>query len=316
MNEIMDAITKYKESCAFLTAIKLGLFDDLLKTPLSIEHLAKEKAIDFQLLRVLLVYFQFKGLLQEERGIWKLTKPFKESYVKINHNILFHELNLYQKWITPDVITNSLAKGVGKRDFDIKGFDREECQIYSKAMYEDTVEYLTFWIKRMVKLGDAPTVLEIGRSPGVIGVELKKTIPNAQIDVAVDKAFYAICKAKFHHVKGRVKLIEQFQFSKMYDLICIFNTIHYLTHKELSIWIEKIKTSMHKKSVICMIDIFLDEKHQSLEPHFMIDWLTHGGIFHLNVEEIKNIMEEHGLIHLKTKQIHELSFDLLFFKTG
>jgi len=309
-HSILEFITNYKESSAFLAAMKLNIFDVLIESPMNLENLAKEIKVDKTLLQMLLSYLMLNELVEEKDEIWQVSEEFKKDYVAANENILAHELNICNKWVTAETIEDCVKRGLSKRKFDIDGFSLKDKNIYSKAMYGNNVRHIAFWIKRIAKLSGSLNILEMGRSTGNLALELKKSLPESKIKAAVKKEFFEITKESVRETE----VLEEFAFDQYYDVICIFNTIHYWSQDELNNWFKKIKKVIKKDSLICVIDIFVDEKNSRFEKNFLLDWITHGGVFNFASKEVEQVMQENGLSHFKTKDLPDFSSKILFFK--
>ena len=68
---------------------------------------------------------------------------------------------------------------------------------------------------------------------------------------------------------------------------------------------------MNEKSIICIADIFLKINDETNSP-FLLDWITHGGVYNLSIEDLKSVMEKAGFKIKKQKYIAEISTDLIF----
>lgn len=315
-NIMQDLITKYKQSCAIFAAFKFDLFNILVEQSMVLEQLAYKANAEPVALKVLLEYFKLLNIVEKHGDQWQLDETFKKVLLSFDKRIIDHEINLYEKWVTPSTIQLALKHGIEDRFNNRRTFKIEDNRSYCDAMYGSNVKLIFFWLKRILNIKSNISVLEIGRSPGVITLEIKKKFPESKIKVVVTDEFYEICCENLQLVQedNVVEKLEQFSYKDKYDLICIFNTIHYLPGETLINWINNLKNVMNNESVVCVIDIFIDNQSNSFEKGLTMDWLTHGGVYHLDKDEINRVMNQSGMINTGVKELPEISAQLLFYK--
>lgn len=316
-NTILNLLTGYKRTAAFLSAFELGLFNYLKREPVDIDELAKFLKGDRSLLELLLCCLEGEGLVEREEKLWKIGAGFSDYAVNMDNyrDIIMHEKNLFNRWVTPQCIASSVLEGVGCRDFDREGFDSQEKETYFKAMCGRNIDIISFWIKRELMGKKEISCIEIGRSVGALSLSLSKKMADMDITLVIDKEFMGLyntrMKKDFGSTTPKVYESGLSDYSGKYDLICIYNTIHYYPKNEVIKLLSNLKNTMKEGALICIADLFLkkDDKFNTL---VLLDWITHGGTNSLEVGDIVDIFNEAGLKVFKQKNIPEISTDLIF----
>lgn len=310
---LLSMLTVYKKSCAFFAAIKLGLFDELAKGKCTLHELANKITVDPEVLNLLLIYFKSEGIVGCPEGKWCIGKEFTLIDKKLADliDVIAHEENIYKNWVTPDVIVSSIKEGVGRRTFDQQGLQPESLHIYNKAMYGKNVSIISFWIRREIrKLGNI-SLLEYGRSPGVISTTLIKQGLRIDAAVTVCDEFYNIAKEIASKSEISVYRIDEFISKEKYDVITLFNTVHYYSKVDLIELLKNLRTRLKPDATLCIIDLFYCEDNQFMH-NLLLDWITHGGIHSLFIDEVTEILNESGFTNIRVKELKDIGIDMIF----
>lgn len=316
-NTILKILTAYKRTAAFISAFELGLFNYLKREPVDIDELAKVLKCDISLLELLLRCLEGEGLVEREEKLWKIGAGFSDYASDIDNyrDIIIHEKNLFNRWVTPQYIASSVLEGIGSRNFDRNGFDSQEKETYFKAMCGRNIDIITFWIKRELMGKKNISCIEIGRSVGALSLSLRNKMADMDVTLVIDKDFMELyntrIKNSFGSAAPKVYESELLDYSGKYDLICIYNTIHYYPKNEVVKLLSDLKKTMNDGALICITDLFIkkDDKFNTL---ILLDWITHGGTYSPEISDIIDIFNEAGLKVFKQKSIPEISTDLIF----
>ncbi|MHC1683116.1 MAG: hypothetical protein AB6733_09240 [Clostridiaceae bacterium] len=312
-NSMMSILTSYKKTSAFIAAFKLGIFQEIVKENISAALLANKLSIDEDMLELMLNYFESEGILLNHEDCWSTTDEYKVFLDNIDDykDIISHEENLFNHWITPKSIVSALKSGISNREFDFNGLSKEENEIYNKAMYGKNIEIMSFWIKREIKNITNIQLIEYGRSQGVVTKILKKQQLKFNGDIVVNDEYYSSCRDNFVDSDVNIHKISEFKETNKYNVFILFNSVHYFSEKKFRDILNKIKGMMLENSVLCIADIFYKPSDE-FSNGLLLDWITHGGIYNTKINEITNNLINSGFEVKKIKNIPEISTDLIF----
>ncbi|MCI8610490.1 MAG: hypothetical protein HFE66_01055 [Clostridiales bacterium] len=223
-------------------------------------------------------------------GGWQIHENFEKQLIPFE-KICEHENSLYHKWLSPERIAASIQSETDGRLFDKEGFAPNEQCAYDNIMYGNNVNLIAFHIMRKIKNGMASSVrcLEYGRSNGRIGQILKKQIS----EIIVDSVSFA-----------------QPLGSTSYDVIIIYNAIHYDTREEWKTILNQMKNQLNENGVLCIADIFYKED-SSFQSTVLLDWITHGGGYNIYSQEVVELLKGGGITRVEQQYIEAISTDLL-----
>lgn len=291
-NQLLENLFAYKKTAALLAAFQLGLFRQIK------EHGCLNKDIYHQLgwneryAELLCIYLTNEGYLIDIDGGWQINKDF-ENQLDAFEKICEHERSLYHKWLSPELITSSVQSATDDRLFDKEGFAPEEQSAYDNAMYGNNANLIVFHLLRKMKRGKKASVrcLEYGRSNGRIGQVLKTHIPEISVDV--------------------VTLNQIIDGQLSYDVILIYNTLHYKTPNEWETIFPKMKKALDENGVICIADVFYREDN-TFQSTVLLDWITHGGVYNIYNHEVAEQLRSIGFTKVEQQCIDSISTNLLF----
>lgn len=316
-NMIQELIIGYKKSAAFFTAYQLGIFKYMKDRAVDAKELSSDLGLDHKMSCMFLKYLVSIGFLQSVDGKCQLSDEFSETIGQLDEleDILTHESNLFHKWISPDSITSSMIAGYGKRLFDVEGFSQAERLTYFKAMNGRNIDIIAFWIYR--EFGSRANInsLEIGRSLGRISLSLKNKLVGMNMSIVMKRELLSSyeyqTKESLQEHNPKILTLEDYDFSGIYDLVCMYNTIHYYSRQEAINLFRNLRKCMKEQSVICIADIFIKEK-DGFADSCLLDWITNGGVYNLSSEEVESILNEAGFKITSHKTIDQISTDILF----
>lgn len=309
-NNILELITAYRKTVLMLAVYRIGLFEIVRSKPLETEQIAAKLNINRELLDILL------DTLNEMGMIAKVSSGWHASINMDGFRSLFEfEQSLYDKFITPDYLIESLKSVTDGRPFDKDGFSLKEAANYFQFMNGRNLNLLVLLISREIGKKTDLNYLEFGRSLGSLGVHFQKIFKNLSVDIVFDmqyiqifeeqvKAEYKAIVPKIHH--NTYDIVEQ----SHYGLICVYNTIHYYKAVELLEELNKFRKCLADGGLLCIIDIFLDER--PLNHLITLDWITHGGIYYLKLQELENLLSQAGLTIVKSVYNAETSMHILY----
>ena len=290
--QLLEDLFAYKKTAALLAAFQLGLFRQIE------EHGCFNKDICCQLrwneryTELLCIYLANENYLVEVDGSWKINKDLKKQLDAFEKTCQ-HENALYHKWLSPEMIASSVQSGTNSRPFDKEGFAPEEQNAYDNAMYGNNVNLIAFYLMRKIKRGRAYPVrcLEYGRSDGRIGRALKKHYPETSFDV----------------VPPTITIEGQ----SLYDIVLIYNTIHYKAPEEWEKIFSQLKELLDEDGIICIADVFYKEDNV-FQATVLLDWITHGGVYNIYSREVSEQLQSIGFTKVEQQAIDSISTDLLF----
>lgn len=306
----------YRETAAFISAWELGIFQHMQGRAVCVDELSRKLHADKTLLGLFLRYLESIGLVETLGGLWKLKDGFGEEtgQVKKYGEVIAHEKNLINRWLTPAYITSSVVRGPGERQFDRDGFSPGEMDTYFKAMNGRNLDLIAFWIAREMAGKQGVKYLEFGRSIGALSLSLKNRIKDIDITIVLDGKYLPVFNSQVRDglasLNPRVLETGFFNFSGRFELICMYNTIHYYPWIDAVKLLNRLRDTMNEDSVICVADIFL-KGSDKFTYTFIPDWITHGGVYNLETEDIESIFGEAGLKITKRKNLNEISTDLI-----
>lgn len=290
-NQLLENLFAYKKTAALLAAFKLGLFRQIKKYGSMNKDICRQLAWNEKHTMLLCVFLKNEGYLSYLDGCFQLSKDF-ESQLDAFENICEHESSLYHKWMSPEQLASSIKTEEG-RLFDKEGFTPEEQNAYDNVMYGNNLNLISFHILRNIKRDRTSPVrcLEYGRSDGRIGIALKKHIPKIIVDV----------------VAYNQTILEQ----SVYDVILIYNTIHYKTSEGWETAFCQMKKALNERGVVCIADVFYNEDNL-FQSTVLLDWITHGGVYNIYSKEIAEQLKSNGFARVEQQPIAAISMDILF----
>lgn len=314
-NKILQVLVSYKKACALMASFDLGIYEKLLSNPTSVIELTENSHADEEVMGCFLEYMRAEGIVEEKDGFWSVTNDFSCQVKDINsyRNIIEHEKNIYKQWVTPQKIVTSVKNGIGHRDFDFKGFSSEDKIIYSRAMYGDNLNLIAFYIRRELQGRNTIECLEYGRSMGELSIVLQRMFPKFSATLSVDISFSSIMEQsvipRFTQKPKVILNMDDFIYDTKFDLICLMNTIHYYEKDHALELLRRLKQSMKRDARLCICDLFYD-KDDAFKSSWILDWITHGGIYTLTVTEVLVLLKKAGFEEIHHKYIDGISTDI------
>lgn len=287
---MIDVIVSYKKSVAFFAAYKIGLFDYIKKHGCFGTEICDHYGWDKDVFRLFCLFLIDEGILIEQNNKYYPSKE-TERQIVATRNICEHEINLYDRWITPEHIIDAIREGYGNRKFDKLGFSPKEKMAYDRTMYNSNLDLIAFDLLRRLKKSRlfGMDVLEYGKSCGKLSKTLKKYIDTLNIT--------------------SLNLDDELPLKKKYDLILIYNSIHY--RLEWSELYTLFLNSLRKNGVLCIVDIFYDNNSE-FSTCILMDWITHGGIHNLYSDEVCKILNQVGFKNIQKRTINKITTQIVY----
>ena len=291
-NQLLENLFVYKKTSTLLAAFQLGLFQQIK------EHGCLNKVICCQLgwneryVELLCIYLANENYLIEVDGGWQINKDF-EKQLDTFGKICEYENVLYHKWLSPKMIASSVQSDTDSRQFDKEGFTPTEQNAYDSTMYGNNANLISFHLIRKINRDRISPVrcLEYGRSDGRIGHVLKKYVSEISVDI--------------------VSLDQTIEEKSLYDVILIYNTIHYKTPEEWVKIFPILKELLNENGFICIADVFYSEKNV-FQSTVLLDWITHGGVYNIYNQEITEQLRSLGFEKVEQQSIDSISTDFFF----
>lgn len=289
-NHLLENLFTYKKTTALIAAFQLGLFRRIKEHGCMNKKMFSQLGWNERYVELLCIYLDNEGYLSCTDGCFQLSKEF-ESQLNTFEKICEHERSLYYKWLSPEQIVSSvrIAKG---RLFDKEDFTPEEQVAYDNVMYGSNVNLIAFHLLRKMKCDKTSSIrcLEFGRSSGYIGQALKKHIPEISLDI--------------------VLLDQNIESQFLYDVIVIYNTIHYKTPEDWQTTFSQIKSVLNENGVVCIADVFYKEDNV-FRSTVLLDWITHGGAYNIYSHEVAEQLKDSGFTKVEQQFIDSISTDII-----
>ena len=177
------------------------------------------------------------------------------------------------------------------RTYDQKGFRVDEKAVYDALMYTDTTDIIALYLMRKLPANRPLKLLEYGRSKGRMTEKLAKKI------------------AVHHTICEQTQEIESLKDS--FDVIFMMNTVHYLSVETLSERIKYMKQMLKKDGLLCIADVFYQDD-TVFHSTVLLDWLTHGGIYHLFLDETCKELRACGYREIRQQFIENIFTHLIY----
>ena len=293
-NQLLDNLFVYKKTSALLAAFQLGLFRQIAEHSYICwnKEICSKFGLNERYAELLCVYLANEGYLVKVDSGWQINQEF-EKQLDAFEKICEYETALFHKWLSPRLIVSSVKSAKDNRPFDKEGFAPEEQDAYDNTMYGDNVKLIAFHLLRKIKSGMTFPVqyIEYGRSDGRIGGTLKKYISDIYVDI--------------------VSLDQTIEDKLLYDVILVYNTIHYKTHEEWEKIFPKLKKLLNENGFICIADVFYSDDN-AFQSTVLLDWITHGGVYNIYTQEVIEQLQSIGFAKVERRSIESISTDLLF----
>lgn len=220
------------------------------------------------------------------------------------------ERAIHRHWVYEEEIVRSVK---GNRTFDANPIPETFLSPYLNLMYLNAAPITAVLSKWMPKTGK---IAELGRSFGTLILPHCLRNPNLQGFLFADRKLSswqdellatpqgeALRSLNWHYLDDEQQIAL---FTKQFDLIVVYNTIHYFTPEVLGANLQKAFSLLCTDGKIIICDLFLDRLERGQFKYMMgvcIDWLTHGGIYHVDMTQAISVIEQAGL----TADIQEFS---------
>lgn len=285
IEKVVNDIIAYKKSVAVMAAIRINLFQIISEKKIINLSICNEKGWNPDYLFLLLEYLSEIGYLKSHNSKkWSLVDEFETQVKQLTQylKLVKHESNIFNNYVSPEIVIKCIESSNGKRPFDLKGFVNDNQMDYERAMYENSSVYIGLQLLRRLRSKAKYKVVEYGRTKELYkDLFLKKGIIYKNTDKLVDLA-------------------------ETYDAVIITNTIHYYSKDELNVVLRHIYNCLNEGGFLCVTDLFVDID-SSLAKSFYIDWLTHGGVYHSHLESVLERLKEQCYKTIEYKFLDNIS---------
>lgn len=291
---IMSSILSYKKSVAIFAAYELGIFDIIENTGFIDMQVCIDNGWNKEYFKHLCAYFTGIEYFTYENGRWRFSERFSKDYIS-SVNVIKHENNLYSQWMSKEILINSISGN--KRVFDTTGMNALQRNVYDNAVYGDNLSLAVLYLLRKLPIMDkALNCLEYSLSNGRLMNYLFKWSPDIKCEYIPFQLMH---------------LSDTYQFNKDYDCIFILNVIHYLKSSELIKLLTYFKSILKRDGVICILDMYYHPDN-IFQSTILLDWITHGGSYHICLDELKSLIDVNKLGFTENITIPAIFMDILF----
>lgn len=313
-----EDLIAYKRSVFLFTALDLGLFD-LLQQPLYLSEIAQKLNLHEQKVRIFLLGLERTGYVMRKEDKYILRHehfPYNTKSSEEIQAIFRLEKMIFENLVTPKKVLRSLIPKHIKQEREPVLQDEVFISNYMDTVYNKNLNLrLARLLKLLLQDINNPILMESGRSNGKLSSYLTRFLPNVQSYWWQNQGDYTSQES----VPIPLKVDESiptiihnlFELNTLtVDAVTIQNTIHYWTTDDLNRVLNKLVPVMSRKGILIIHDLFLDHLEESgLQERcnaLLLDWLTHGGIEHLTVQETLLKLQEGGWVIQKVQNWREL----------
>lgn len=292
MDKIQELVFGYKKSIVIMAVVKSGIFYYLMQDYVDIQFLSANTGVKEYYLTPLLLFLEYMGIVEEKKDAWRVKEEFKVPIQKLEAFITY-EAYILEKWMTPSMVESAIKMSIGERAYDKVGWDQKGRENYRNMMYGDNVKMLSYLVRR--ELDSDSYILEYGRN-----------------DVSI---LEEIARQK-HGIKGiYLNLGNDYIGKEAVDMVLMYNVIHYLPKSEIKKILQGLNGNLRSTTKIEIIDWFYEKDSEFLNG-IILDWITHGGIYHFTEKNLVEYMEELGYVCCKSIKIKALEMKKVTFVIG
>lgn len=288
---IFEHLIGYKSTVLLLITFEMKVFD-FLKSPRTAHDLAKQLKADPRAIDIILEALWTLGYVEKD-GEYYFNTSFANEYLVSSSSAYLGDMFLLEGEIFRGLVTPETLRETAKLGHDPSRYwrilsDDSFRRVYTKVVYSPhTQAHISRVFAKRVAT-KSPTVLEFGRSNAQLSEHILKFFPSASVIVLPFQDENPTCPATLNHMKWITEL-EELQ-DRCVDVVLIQNTIHYLSDSELTEWIRKLAMKGTDQARIFIHDFFVDHLEElsmnKVKASLLLDWITHGGIHHLDSTEV------------------------------
>ncbi len=312
---VLDALTYIVAGRGLQVGVRLGIFEELSKGPISIRELVRNTKTNLGGMSQLVDVLDALGYVKKEKdnqiSLTKRGKKFfsVESESSMKNTVLFS-----------DYVYNSLGnleenvKTGGPKDVNLDVFTPKQWDIFNNTMIEIAKSNSTE-IAGLIPLSKKhKKLLDIGGSHGLHAIEICKKLPGLSAKVLDLKPVedFANKTIKKYKMSDRVKFkagdFHKDDIGEGYDIILAFNIIHGLnpeTNKKLT---NKIYKSLNRGGIYVILDQIKEASGKSelsrlvsSSQGLMLFNVTGGRAYSFG--EVKEWLDESGFVKPRMKKL-------------
>ena len=300
INRLLNLSNSFMPSRIFLTALELGLFEEVADQQLTASQIAQRLDTDRRATEILLNALTGMNLLEKKGNLFANSEEVAELLMPdgVNSlNRLFgHTLTLWEAW---SGLTQIIRSG-----HPHKKRWTDEMRLNLALAMKERSKGKAETLAMMVDCFDAGSMLDLGGGPGSFGIVFARYFPQLNV-VIFDKDEHAqrlageeIAK---ENLQDRVTLKKGDFFAGSigddYDLVLLSSIICLFGSTEISLLLEKVKASLKSGGRVLVWDMMLDESRTKpiSSAIFAVNMLvnTHCGRSY-SVSEVKEFLHSSG----------------------
>lgn len=174
-----------------------------------------------------------------------------------------------------------------------------EKQQYFAGVREEHLKMIVPWVLGNCSKFKVERCLEWGSSNGKVSEVAVKYLPGLETIVESDLP---------------INNLHNWRDQK-FDLIFLYNTIHYLSEENLTALLTAVRRTMKSQSTLCIADLFLN-KRGYINYQYIPDWMAYGGHNQLFLSHLRLLLSSCGLRISKCIHLSEIGMDILLIKGG
>lgn len=290
---IAGLVTSYKKSILIFTSVQMKLFD-YLKKPIHKNELSKVLALHPLKIELFLeALYSIDLLYKGEKGFFQNTEATNKYLVSSSNSFLGElvklEQHVYENFITINNLYQSL-----KSDYQICDdlITNTFSQSYQNVVYHK-IQYLKL-VREYKRIKDIPSITYL-----------------------IDKIPKEICSIFERHTNQKIvtiNIVELLACKWNNCNIILPNLIHYLDTDQLKSLLSNSNANVNIFIIDFFGDLLEEQSMTDRKSELYLDWITHGGIEHLNYSEVTNIFNSFKFENILNIKDKENGFTLIFRK--
>jgi SAM-dependent methyltransferase len=306
-DDLQELARGFMDSCIFLTALKLDVFNKMGDENKSTEQLAGDLGTDERGLDRFLNALVVLGLVDKRRDKFSNTKLTRKYLLEDSPHYITNLMHVVHRWDSWSTLADSVREGgtVYERPTGKEGDKRTESFI--SAMNYGALKRAEEFIQ-LIDIESVKRFLDIGGGSGAYSIALVRANPQLQATVFDLPKVIPLSKEyiKDAGFEERIETIEgdyhHDDFGEGYDLTLFSQIIHSNSPKENRKIIKKAFSSLNVGGRLVIQDFILDED-RTAPPRavlFALNMLvaTEGGDTYTE-GEVREMMESVGFTDIK-----------------
>ena len=281
--ELLKKARAYKVSHLIFALFELDVFSQMSE-PFTIDELLQFIQIRYPSISLNEVEVISDILLSSKC----LTKESKSnSNMPDFESLLSLERHLVQNDTSIVAIDNVLQNGIKNRQFEQAQTPSELLEKYNKAMFGDFARFRTYRALPLLNLSKDTRFLEVSAGKGNYAEIVAARYKNENCSLFS----FGNLAPKSTNSSGVESISQQALLDQEFDTCVLSNSIHSLQNH---IALNELIKHLSPNGRLLIDDIFYS-KTKERDMEIAIDWLTHGGIDFIYIEELEALLNDLGL---------------------